>query len=235
MLRKTFEGKVFFEYELFQKYSQKISHVVLSRHGDIDDTNALQKILSSYTPPLSFAKQLHGTEVWKVDEANKYEPHDGDILITAVTQTPLLIRIADCASIIFFDPEKNAIANVHAGWRGLSTRIIRKTISELKTRFGSSPMDLLAAISPMIGPCCSQFSDPQKELPDFMHRYIAEENIVNLWAAAEGELRECGVQKKNIENPRICTFCHSEDFYSFRRDGDAPGNQARFGTVIMLR
>ncbi|MEK7523958.1 MAG: polyphenol oxidase family protein [Patescibacteria group bacterium] len=253
MLRKTFEGKTFFEYDLFQQYAQKVSHAVLSRHIAIDDVHSIQTVMStrpshseakqlkrpkgatSPVQPVSFANQMHGTEVWKVDEANKNESRGGDILITSVTQTPLLIRIADCASIMIFDPEKNIIANVHAGWRGLCARIIRKTISELKTRFSSSPKDLLAAISPMIGPCCCRFSDPQKELPEFMHRHIAEENMVNLWAAVEGELRECGVLKKNIENPRVCTSCHPEDFYSYRRDGETPGNKARFGTAIMLR
>ena len=73
-----------------------------------------------------------------------------------------------------------------------------------------------------------QFSNPEIELPKFLHNYIAEENHVNLWAIAESHLRECGVKQAHIENPRICTFCNPEHFNSFRRDK----TDERFCTVL---
>ena len=96
--------------------------------------------------------------------------------------------------------------------------------------FNSKPKNILAGISPMLGVCCSVFSDPKNELPEFLHNYIAEENHVNLWAIAEGQLRECGILQNHIENPRICTLCNPENFYSHRR-----GDKNRFCTIIMLR
>jgi YfiH family protein len=232
MLRKEKDGIPFFEFELFQEFRGGLRHAVFTRHMNINDKEKIQKILDApaFAPQLSFKNQLHGNDICIIEDEIK---HNGDILMTSNPETPLIIRIADCASIMIFDPVKKAIANIHAGWRGFAKRAIHKTIEEFCARYGSQKENLLAGISPMIGPCCYCFSDPYNELPSHLHRFIAKENIVNLWAAAEEHLRECGILPSHIENPRICTACHPEDFYSYRlrREGDS----GRFGTAIMLK
>lgn len=228
MLKKTLNGIPFFEFELFQEFRGSLRHAVFTRQTDIDDIAEIQKVLQTSAPPLSFKNQLHGIKI-AVVENNRAE-RNGDVLITSKSEIPLFIRIADCASIMIFDPEKKVIANIHAGWRGLAAEIIRKTINRLCAQFNSQRQNLLVGISPMIGPCCYRFSDPAQELPSHFHRFIAKKNKVNLWAAAEGHLRECGILHAHIENSRMCTACNPEDFYSHRREGDA----GRFGTAIML-
>lgn len=228
MLKKNRNGIPFFEFELFQQFRGSLRHAVFTRRTNIEDVAEIQKILQTSAPPLSFKNQLHGIKI-AVAKNNRAE-RNGDVLITSKSEIPLFIRIADCASIMIFDPEKKVIANIHAGWRGLAAKIIHKTIDHLCAQFNSQRKNLLAAVSPMIGPCCCRFSDPYNELPSHLHRFIAEENTVNLWTAAEEHLRECGVLPAHIENPRICTSCHPEDFYSYRREGDT----GRFGTAIML-
>lgn len=229
MIRKHHKNAPFFEFEIFQAHSNVLSHAVFSKHLDVTNGNLVREIIDSKNPPVSFKNQLHGTDLFVIDGPEFDQ--DGDALITKASQIPLVIRVADCASVILFEPQKRIIANIHAGWRGISKKIIHKTISQLADRFKVKSKNLLAAISPMIGPCCCRFSNPHKELPKFMHRYITEENTVNLWGAVEGQLRECGILEQNIENPRICTVCNPEDFYSYRRDGTTD----RFGTVVMLR
>lgn len=227
-------GIRYFEFEIFQDFPQ-ISHAVFTRHTDIHDKNEIKKALNISFPTCSFKKQLHSTSIWVVGKNRQKNSEsverEGDAMITNAAETPLLIRIADCAGILLFDKKNNVIANIHAGWRGLAQKIIWKTINRMAKKFGSTSENLHAAISPMIGPCCSRFTDPENELPKFLHRHISEENHVNLWAATEGQLRECGLNEANIENPRICTYCNPEDFFSYRREK----NDKRFGTVIMLR
>lgn len=237
MVRKEKGGIPFFEFELFQEFCGGLRHAVFTRQTNINHATEIQKILQTDAPPLSFKNQLHGTQMHVVSLRAKVPACrqagsnlEGDILITQRLRTPLIIRIADCASIMIFDPVKKAIANIHAGWRGLAKRAIHKTIEEFCARYGSQREDLLAGMSPMIGPCCYRFSDPRTELPNFFHRYITEENTVDLWAIAEEHLRECGILASHIENPRMCTACHLEDFFSYRREGDSK----RFGTAIML-
>lgn len=230
MLRKIKDGVPFFEFELFQEFRGGLRHAVFTRHTDINDKEKIQNILDApkSSLPLSFKTQLHGNDICIIEDGIK---HNGDIFITSNSKTSLLIRIADCASIMIFDPVKKVIANIHAGWRGLAKRAIHKTVEKFCMRYDSQRQDLLACISPMIGPCCYCFSDPHRELPVVLHRYIAEKNMVNLWTAAEEHLQECGILASHIENPRVCTACHPEDFYSYRREGDS----GRFGTVIMLK
>lgn len=235
MIRKTHENLPFYEYELFQSFRNTLRHAVVSRHIDINNSGLIKNILNTDSSIISLNQQLHGTHAWLVKKTHVENinniKQDGDILITDEPNIPLMIRIADCASIILFDPSKKIIANIHAGWRGMAKRAIHKTIKTMKNSFGCRNSNIFAAISPMLGPCCSFFSNPEEELPKALHKYISEENHVNLWAVAEGHLRECGIKKDHIENPRICTYCHPENFYSYRREGDA----GRFGTIVMLR
>lgn len=236
MLKQEKDGVLFYEFELFQKFRGGLRHAVFTRHNDISSPSTVQRIFETDAHPIAFKNQLHGTKIVNVIPANNVIPakagiYEGDVFITEFSNLPLMIRIADCASVILYDPAKRVIANIHAGWRGLAQKIIHKTIDRMGKRFGTKSKNLIAAISPMIGPCCCRFSDPYKELPRFMHKYIGEENMVDLWAAAEGHLRECGVLPEYIENPRICTFCNPEDFNSYRREG----NFGHFATAVMLQ
>lgn len=233
MLKKNLDGIPFYEFELFQKFRGGLRHAVFTRHSDISSPLIIQKIFKTDAYPIAFKNQLHGTKIVNVIPA-KASIYEGDAFITKFSNLTLVIRIADCASIILYDPKKRIIANIHAGWRGLAQKIIHKTIDRMGKRFGTKSKNLLAAISPMIGPCCCRFSDPYKELPRFMHQYIAEENMVDLWATVESHLHECGVLPKHIENPRVCTSCHPEDFFSFRREGSCRNKMGRFATAIML-
>ena len=53
--------------------------------------------------------------------------------------------------------------------------------------------------------------------------------MLDLWAANEALLVEAGVPPEAIENPRLCTACHPELLYSYRR-----GNRGRLATVAAL-
>ncbi|MBI2494792.1 MAG: laccase domain-containing protein [Candidatus Rokubacteria bacterium] len=53
--------------------------------------------------------------------------------------------------------------------------------------------------------------------------------MLDLWAANEALLAEAGVDPARIENPRLCTACHPELFYSYRR-----GDRGRLATLAAL-
>jgi YfiH family protein len=238
MIRKTTKGTPFYEFEIFQQFRSGLRHAVFTRHSDISSPSTVQTIFETNAHPIAFKNQLHGTQIQTVSLRTRFvgtrrSNLEGDVFITESKNIPLVIRIADCASILLFDPSKKIIANIHAGWRGLAAKIIHHAVRELNERFRVRPENIFAGISPMLGPCCSHFSQPKKELPKFLHSYIIPENMVDLWSITEGQLSECGVLEKHIENPRICTFCNPEDFFSYRRRRE--GDSGRFGTAIMLK
>lgn len=232
MIKRFHKDIPYYEFSVFQKFRKRggLRHAVFTRRTDIDNPSLIQNILHTKAHPISFSNQLHGTQEWVIKK-RPADIREGDILVSALKNAPLVIRIADCGSIQLFDPKRNVIANIHAGWRGLAEKIIERAVHIMAEQFDSKSRDIVAGISPMLGPCCSYFSDPKNELPTFLHSYISENNTVNLWAIAEDQLRACGVRKENIENPCMCTFCNPQEFHSYRRDKKLAG---RFATAIML-
>jgi copper oxidase (laccase) domain-containing protein len=53
--------------------------------------------------------------------------------------------------------------------------------------------------------------------------------MLDLWAANEAQLAEAGVEPGQIENPRLCTACHTDLLYSYRK-----GHRGRLITVAAL-
>lgn len=165
------------------------------------------------------AKQVHGDVVLLVDGkiSAKGDGHECDAMVTNVSGIGLMIQHADCQAVMLHDPVQNIISNIHVGWRGSVLNIIGKTISEMTKHFGTHPGDLLAAVSPSLGPCCAEFVNYQIELPAELHRYRVNENHFDFWAISRDQLQSLGVKKENIDVARVCTKC-SDDFFSYRRN-----------------
>lgn len=250
-----------FQFHSLQKFSDEVDHAVLSRLGGVskkpfDSLNMSTTVNDSTEDVLrnrsiicdSFglaperliaANQIHSSNVRVVDDAllssheANHDIDDVDAFVTRVPGAALMMKVADCQAILMFDPFQKVIAAVHAGWRGLMKDISGATIEVLKKQFGVKPEHLVVGIGPSLGPCCSFFSDPRKELsPDFAE-YIKNNNTVDLWKFSTDQLVRHGVQPDRIEHARVCSMCGAgEKFYSFRRDRGVTG---RFGVLIVLR
>jgi len=230
MIQKSYKKARIFTFKIFDEYSDLITAVVFSRDTDIDNRSEISQILNAEHSAISFENQMHSPKVHIVE--NHGIPIGGDALITQQRNLPIAIRIADCAGIMLFDPQTKTIANIHAGWRGLANKVIEATIKTMQEKFAIEPQNIRAAISPMIGKCCSSFSNPTLELPKHMHKFIEKNNHVDLNATTEFQLKKCGV--KFIENADVCTACDHDNkklFWSHRRDPKC----GRFGTAIVLK
>lgn len=169
-----------------------------------------------------FIRQVHGTEILKIDNPPKIQL-EGDALITNQKGITLAIKVADCQGIVLYDPLHNALAAIHSGWRGATLWILKKTIDRMNKEYGTKTSDLIAGISPSIGPCCLEFSDPKKELPNHMHPFVHNRHL-DLWSFSINELNQAGV--KNIELKRECTKDNPNLYFS-HRNGDT-GRMAVF-------
>lgn len=166
---------------------------------------------------------------------------DTDGLVTDRRGICLMVLSADCVPVLLYDPWKKVIAAVHAGWRGTAAHIAAKAVTVMKDRFGCLPERILAGIGPSIGPCC--FEVDEKVAGVFRELFSSERDIVvpgqregkfqvDLWEANRMELIETGVKNSNIELAGMCSVCHSDRFFSYRRDGIEAG---RFGAGICLK
>jgi hypothetical protein len=154
-----------------------------------------------------------------------------DALVTAETNLPLLILVADCAPIVLVDPDNRVLALVHAGWRGAVAQIASKTVTRMQNEFRTLPENVFVGI----GPCLSV--ENLEIGPEVAEKIAAVDSkaIVSGWEKPHLDLRglierdlTCsGVQPHNIE---IMPFCSRDDGRFFSHRGQN-GSAGRFGIV----
>ena len=190
--------------------------------------------------PLIFLNQVHGTgiKVLKKDEnegSADFKPgsetYTADGIITDIKNLFTVILIADCQAVVLYDYKKRMIANIHSGWRGSVKNIIGKCVLKMISEFACNPDNILAGISPSLGPCCSEFVNYTDEIPENLWKYkLKDRDYFDFWEMSGDQLMEAGIKKANIENFGICTQCHMDEFYSFRGDKTT----GRFAAVIAM-
>jgi len=186
---------------------------------------------------LVFINQQHGAEVLALTQKDQagLDPNGsrvpkGDALITDVRGQSLVIKVADCQSVLMVDPEQRVIANVHSGWRGSLRNIIGRTVQTMKATFGCSPDHIHAGIGPSLGPCCGEFVNYKTEIPEAFWKYRSGEVHFDFWALSRDQLENAGVPKAQTYIDGRCTQCRTERFFSYRGEGVT----GRFASVITL-
>lgn len=187
---------------------------------------------------LVFVIQRHGTDVVVVDrktivykEGASGSAPAGDAIVSNSPQRLLVVQVADCQAVLFFDPVRRVAANAHCGWRGNIQNIIQKTIAVMTNRFGTHAGDIRAGIGPSLGPCCAEFINYKTEIPEKFWKYKTDARHFDLWSLSLDQLCAAGVMKENICMSGICTCCRSDLFYSYRGEGVT----GRFAVAIGLR
>lgn len=165
---------------------------------------------------------------------------DTDALVTNQKDICLMVLSADCVPVLLYDPECKVIAAVHAGWKGTVSKIVAETVRIMQEEFGCFSQNILAGIGPSIGKCCFEVENEVADLfrhlypqyPEFVTGGKAKGKYqVDLWAVNRQELVEAGLKSENIEVAGLCSMCHPDHFFSYRRDGKQAG---RFGAGIVL-
>lgn len=185
------------------------------------------------------SRQVHGDSVNFIDDSFARElaacPQTAvlppaDALATNLSGLGLLIKIADCQSILLVDPKSRIIANIHSGWRGSVQNIAGKTVRRLE-RFGLNPSKTLAAVSPSLGPCCAEFANFGREIPQEFWPFKVGPIHFDFWAITRSQLMAAGLGDENIEFAARCTVCGKSDFFSYR----GQGKTGRMASVIGWR
>lgn len=179
-------------------------------------------------------RQVHGAEVLVLDRPvvdGEVFPGGWDAIVTDQPGLLLTVRTADCVPLLLYDPGPGVVAAVHAGWRGAVAGIVPRVIETMGDRFGSEPAALELGIGPSVGPCCYEVDAPvltqlRAQFPEW--RQVVEETgtetgMLDLRALVRRQAEREGVQSDRIKSVRVCTVCHPELFYSYRREGRVNG------------
>ena len=204
----------------------KIGCVTLTKHffkknGIAENRSKdLPFFLSEYKGlPVQYMNQVHGTSVQVINDYVDEPIENTDALFTRSNKVSLAIMSADCLPIAIANSEGTKIALIHAGWRGLSSGIIEKTLK----MFDLDNKELKA----WLAPCISQkeyevgndvyeafITLDEASLKSFK-KLNSEKWLLDLQAQATRILEKFEV---SVSQSNYCTYNDEELFYSYRRD-----------------
>ena len=189
--------------------------------------------------------QEHTDEVKVIKEKiNSAEPDintkeycSTDGLLTNNKNLLLSTTNADCILLLFFDPVKKVIANVHSGWRGTLQRISVKTVKKMINEFRCNPEDIICCICPSIRKCHFEVDEDVKDLfeNEFQDLDISKSKAI-MEKQLESEkwnidtvlinkliLKKEGLLSENIVDSGLCSVCNSDLIHSFRVEKEGYG------------
>lgn len=168
--------------------------------------------------------QVHEDQILVVERPGAYRGYDA--LITNRSGIFCCVTVADCTPILVYDPKNEAVAAIHAGWRGTALQIVRKTLDKMRETFGAQAADCQAYIGTCIAECSYEVGVEVADHFDPGHkRFDAERNkfYVDLKAANKTQLLAAGLPEKNIEVSPHCTFLQNDRYFSHRKEMGTTG------------
>ncbi len=200
---------------------------------------AWQRLLSSMgADHLVQGEQVHGAQVAVLTSGplrRRLIVPQTDGLITTVPGVVVAVRTADCVPVLLWAPGQ-AVAAVHAGWRGLVSGVLASAIREF-ARLNIPPTRLRAAIGPAIGPCCyeigAEVAERLRALPGGEDAVTerGDRLFADLPALALASLASLGVPADVVQTIGLCTHCRGDLLFSYRREGEKAGRQV--GAIVL--
>lgn len=191
------------------------------------------------------AWQVHGTTTRLIENCldTQCDQAQSDALMTRQSNILLGVKTADCVPVLLGDTRTNALAAVHAGWRGTLKGIVAKTLSDMHRAFGTRPADVYAAIGPAALACCyevgpevvSAFKEKFDYGDTLFSAYRNGHARIDLHAANRRQLTAAGVPDAQIWTAPLCTMCRTDLFFSYRREKPLYGRTGRSMSVIGRR
>jgi YfiH family protein len=144
---------------------------------------------------------------------------EGDGLATALPGVALGVLTADCAPLLFADPEARVIGAAHAGWKGAMAGVLENTIAAME-KLGARPGRITAAIGPTISQANYEVGE------DLRDRFASKDSRFfkagraghfqfDLPGYVSHRLARAGVGAVN--DLGFCTYPPANGFFSYRR------------------
>jgi YfiH family protein len=160
--------------------------------------------------PLILMNQVHGAEVATLSDAQDLAacleaPPSVDGLVSRLKGVSLGVLTADCAPILWMDPEAEIVGACHAGWRGALAGIVQNMCAAMEA-LGSKRDTLLVAVGPMIHQSAYEVGEDFREifieqnpgaedcfrsahgsyffnLPGFLKKTLLAQGLPSLWVS----------------------------------------------------
>ena len=177
--------------------------------------------------------QIHDDQILTVTQPGRFEGYDA--LITNLPNQFLTVTVADCTPILIYDAGQQAVAAIHAGWRGTVARIVEKTVKAMQEQFGTQPTNCYAYVGTCIDGCSFEVGNEVAEQFDETYKQFdtgRQKFLIDLKAANVAQLAWAGVGATQIGVSPYSTVLDNRDFFSYRVEN---GNTGRMLAVIGIR
>lgn len=179
----------------------------IAAHLDADDLLSLHQV---HSPDV-----VHVMGPWDADRPR------ADAMVTDRPGIALGILTADCAPVLFADPQAGVVGAAHAGWKGALGGVLEATVEAMQA-LGAERDRIMAAIGPVISQRAYEVG------PEFVERFLDDDpENARFFAGGQGDralfdlpgyclhrLRGAGV---SAEWTGHCTYSDPARFYSYRR------------------
>jgi YfiH family protein len=191
----------------------------------VTDNRRLLKSAALLPTEPHWLRQVHGAAVVDLDQPGA--SHPADAAVTRRVGQVCAILTADCLPIMLAARSGEAVAAIHAGWRGLAAGVIEFAVGAL----GLPGEQIQAWLGPAIGPENFEVGAEVRDafmavdeaagsafLPNARGRFMADLGLL-----ARQRLERLGIHR--IYGGGECTYADPQRFFSHRRDG-LTGRQA---------
>jgi YfiH family protein len=168
-------------------------------------------------------QQCHTAEAVVVDAPWSGNAPEADGIVTATPGLAIGILTADCAPVLFCDPEARVIGAAHAGWRGALSGIVGATVAAME-QLGARRERISAAIGPAISQKAYEVgADYQAsflaEAPESGGFFATDESSGEPHFDLAGYVSErlAGAGVAVVTDLGLCTYCDETRFFSYRR------------------
>ncbi|MEP4379880.1 MAG: peptidoglycan editing factor PgeF [Alphaproteobacteria bacterium] len=188
----------------------------------IENRARAARAVGAETGKLRTLYQVHSASVVDAETVDPAAPPQADALVCTRPDLAIGVLAADCAPVLFADPEAQVVAAAHAGWRGALDGVVEATVAEMTAR-GADRARITAAVGPCIGPASYEVGpefpepflaqDPANEA-FFTARPESDRLLFDLPAYVRNRLACAGV---NANTATGHDTYRDENFFSYRR------------------
>lgn len=177
--------------------------------------------------------QVHGTSVLWTTEPGRFEGYDA--LITNQPGLLIGVTVADCVPVLIYDHQHQAVAAVHAGWRGTVGGIVTKTLLAMEQQFGTTAAHCYVYVGTCIDETTFEIGDEvARQFPPAFVRVDPQSNLTcaDLKAANMSLLTAFGIPAAQIAVSAFSTVLNNDEYFSYRAE---QGKTGRMLAVIGIR
>jgi YfiH family protein len=175
--------------------------------------------------------QVHGLAV---ASAGSWRPGvEADACVSSVPGKSCVVLTADCLPVLLCDQQGQRVAAAHAGWRGLVSGVLERTVRAM----GPPGEQLMAWLGPAIGQGAFEVGEDVRLAsiqadPGSVVYFAANPRgrwQADLYGLARRRLEAAGV--KRVFGGGYCTASDPQRYFSYRRDGQC----GRMATLVWIQ